>query len=410
MQNIPFPVVAKGHVLHLHSGLFAAAQGGQSQGGVRRPLLQLAQKFPDAANARHGGLDALNFHADALQRSEHLAHVGDDRHGGSHGHAEQFLHPAAQGGAHHHHRHHQGTDDEDDGGINRIIKIRLFHSLVAVLNGAVIAVGHVPLLPQGMDHADAVDGLRDVVAHPAHRRPVLELRGQHPLLERPGHPQQQGRDQQHQDAQSPALHKDDRQDAEHLAHIHRHAHDTGGKQGLHGVHISHEPGGHGSRLPPGEPGRGQARQLGAHGAPQGTGQLLAQHRQQKLLTGVENARQGQGAEVQQCQGKGNALPLRQAVYRLLQHQGRRQAQQNRPGHRRQQRQGQGPRPFQFPKENTGNLILHVRPLPSGHCTNRHRPGRFPSASRGCPPGWCPAPSTARRPVPRSDPAGETAAG
>ena len=35
------------------------------------------------------------------------------------------------------------------------------------------------------------------------------------------------------------------------------------------------------------------------GRKQGTGQLLAQHRQQKLLTGVENARQGQGAEVQQ---------------------------------------------------------------------------------------------------------------
>ena len=90
-------VIAKGDVAQFHLRL-SSGQIGRQRDGLAGGRLALRQEFIDAAYASDGGLDGLNFHAQAFHGGENLGDIVDYRHRRASRHAKQRQHPGVAGG------------------------------------------------------------------------------------------------------------------------------------------------------------------------------------------------------------------------------------------------------------------------------------------------------------------------
>ena len=207
------------------------------------PAFRLRQIFVDTVNTGHSGLDGLDLHADALQRSKDLRDISDNGDRGTYGHAEKGLDRgiACRG------EQHNGSDDEsvqnqNDRGIQRVIKIGPIYGSVAVFNVLIVFLPHVVLNTEGVNHTDAADRLRYMVADAADGCPVLKLRGQHPFLEQMGHRIERREQEQQENGQTTVLDEEDRKDTDDFAGIRKHTDDSGGEQGFNGIYIAYKTG------------------------------------------------------------------------------------------------------------------------------------------------------------------------
>ena len=336
VQNVLPCLIAEVHIPQLHHG-----SGGIFRFRGHRLLLRLGQKVIDPANARHGGLDGLDLHAQTFQRREDLADVVHYRHGGTGGHAEQRQHRRVSGGGQQHNNaHHSGVHREDHGGIQGVIEVGALNGPVALPQCAVIPGLHVGLLAQCADGAEIPHRLRHISGGPTHRLPVFQLIVQHPLLDEPGKEEQHRQQCQQQIGKSPAALPHHDQNAENPAGVRRHADDPGGEQGLHRVHVPHEAGHQRPRLLTVQLVGGQAALLFHQAAPQGVGGFLAEYRQRTLPGGFQSPCQCGEGQVPQWQAKGQPLSGGETVHDAAQHQRRHQRRAYGPCHHRQNGKGQ----------------------------------------------------------------------
>ena len=117
VKDLPIRQIPEMHILEFQIGFF------RLPGDFLPNLpLGLSEELPEPSQPRNGGLQALQLHANALQRREHLAHIVDDRHSRSSGNAEKLSEATTQSGEHHHDPHQDGTDHDDNGRIHRIAR------------------------------------------------------------------------------------------------------------------------------------------------------------------------------------------------------------------------------------------------------------------------------------------------
>lgn len=142
-----------------------------------------AEEAAAEVDASDGGLDVLDLHADALERGEDAAHVGNQGDDTADGHAEERLHRTAAHGE----RHHEADDDcaaaDDDGRVDGVTEIAALHGSKTALQSGTEVLCHVALLLAEMDGADVVDRLRDQGARLCDGCAIVELGLAHALLE-----------------------------------------------------------------------------------------------------------------------------------------------------------------------------------------------------------------------------------
>ena len=124
-----------------------------------------------------------------------------------------------------------------------MIKIGPIYGCIAVFDVLIVFLPHVVFNAEGMNHADAADCLRYMVADAADGRPVLKLRGQHPFLEQAGHRIERWEQEQQENGKTAVFDEKDRKDTDDFAGIREHADDSGGKQGFNSIYIAYKAGG-----------------------------------------------------------------------------------------------------------------------------------------------------------------------
>ena len=258
LQNVPFPI-AEGDVRK-----FYIAPGSLPARGRDRAL-RLVEKGIDAPDTRHGRLDGLDLHAQAFDGGEDAGDVVDDGHRGAHRHAEQGQELCVpRSGEQHHDADHNGIQQQHHRRINGIIKIGALHGGIAVTDAPVIPALHVILQPQRPDGADVVQGLGHLPGDSGDRAAVVQLRGQHPLLNATGKHGKQRQHQQQDQRKAGVFHRNDPHDGDDAAGICCHADDAGSEQGFHRVHIARKAGGHLAGILLCQCTGGQAAQLPGH--------------------------------------------------------------------------------------------------------------------------------------------------
>ena len=371
LQNGSGRVIPEGHMGKSHC---LVPDSFRQRVPVHRSPLLFVQEFPDMLDPGHGALDALDFHADALQGPEDFPHISNHRHGGPYGKAEEIRPGGPQGRPHHDHRHHCRLGHQDNGRIDPVEHIGPVDGPEAVGDQSIVPVFHILFLSQRMDGPDVPDGFRHMAVHPSDGPAVFPLGGQGPLLEVPGEPKQQGQ-QQAQDPEQPlAPAPQDPQNPQQLAGIRQHPHDPVRIQGIDGVPVVDKNGrGLAAGMAGEVPGR-QPVQFGAQGGPETVGHLLAEQGNGPVLGGFAAVRQHRKADVQHPQLPGNPPSFRQAVHRPFQHQGRQKGGTHRKDY---QHRHQGAGPGMGPEgslDTFPNRILPIHPdpplpaeaLPAGH--------------------------------------------
>ena len=140
--------------------------------------------------------DGLDLHAQALDGGKDTGDVVDDGHRGAHRHAEQSQELCVpRSGEQHHDADHSSIQQQYHRRIDGIIKIGALHGGIAVTDAPVIPALHVILQPQRPDGADVMQGLGHLPGDCGDRAAVVQLRGQHPLLDMTG---EHGKQRQHQ--------------------------------------------------------------------------------------------------------------------------------------------------------------------------------------------------------------------
>ena len=326
LQNVPFPI-AEGDVCKFH-----IAPGSLPARGRDRAL-RLVEKGIDAPDTRHGRLNGLDFHAQALDGGEDAGDVVDDSHRGAHRHAEQGQELCVpRSGEQHHDADHSGIQQQHHRRIDSIIKIGALHGGIAVTDAPVIPALHVILQTQRPDGADVVQSLGHLPGDRGDRAAVVQLRGQHPLLDITGKHGKQWQHQQQDQRKAGVFYRNDPHDGDDAAGICCHADDTGSEQGFHRVHIARKAGGHLAGILLCQCTGGQAAQLPGHLRAQGMGHPLAKEHQQAFLRRGEHTFQCKAAEVEQHGQKGQREARGQTVDDPGQQQGRQQGCRHRSCH------------------------------------------------------------------------------
>ena len=161
---------------------------------------------------------------------------------------------------------------------------------------------------------------------------VVQLRGQHPLLDVTGEHGKQRQNQQQDQCKAGVFHRNDPHDGDDAAGICCHADDAGSEQGFHRVHIARKAGGHLAGVLICQCTGGQAAQLPGHLRAQGMGHPLAKEHQQTFLRRGEHTFQCKAAEVEQHGQKGQRETRGQTVNDPGQQQGRQQGCRHRSRH------------------------------------------------------------------------------
>jgi hypothetical protein len=177
-ENIFFPAIAEGGVVDDQRCRCLVETGAASPG-----LDGFGKKVLQAADAGDGRLDVLDFHADAFQRREDAAHIGDEGDDAADGHAEDVLQGRAADGQGHHQADDDCTAGDDDGRIDGVAEIAPFHGVETGPYGPAIALAQVAFLLARVDRADIADRFRDELVRPAHGDAVVPLGLEHALLE-----------------------------------------------------------------------------------------------------------------------------------------------------------------------------------------------------------------------------------
>ena len=167
-------------------------------------------------------------------------------------------------GEQHHDADHSGIQQQHHRRIDGIIKIGALHGGIAVTDAPVIPALHVILQPQRPDGADVVQGLGHLPGDCGDCAAVVQLRGQHPLLDVTGEHSKQRQNQQQDQRKAGVFHRNDPHDGDDAAGICCHADDAGSKQGFHRVHIARKAGGHLAGVLLCQCTGGQAAQLPGH--------------------------------------------------------------------------------------------------------------------------------------------------
>ena len=173
--------VAEGDVLYDEWQLLLSRRW--ARGGRWQTLERRGEELAQPVDASDGGLDVLDLHADAFERGEDAAHVGNQGDDTADGHAEERLHRTAAHGE----RHHEADDDcaaaDDDGRVDGVTEIAALHGSKTALQSGTEVLCHVALLLAEMDGADVVDRLRDQGARLCDGCAIVELGLAHALLE-----------------------------------------------------------------------------------------------------------------------------------------------------------------------------------------------------------------------------------
>ena len=322
-------------------------------------------------------LDCLDLHADAFQRAENLGDVVHDSDRGADGHAKEGPdRRAARGGEHIDHCDDGGICDEYDRRIDGIVEISAVHRPVALADDLLIAVPHIGLAAEIVDGPDASDGLRDKIRDARHGCPVVDLRAQHALLNRPRESEDQRQHGEKEQGETTAAQEQDDEDADHLAGIGEHADDTGGEELLHGVHISDETGYCGARVLPHQAVGGEAVELLEQSGAHAVRDFLPQHGEKTLAAGGQHAGQREQGKIFETQCGRDVLILREFIDDPLQNQRREQAHDDGAG----DRQNHGGGEQTEPGEGAENDFTHGgRLLSHFHCrkSGSHRASGIP---------------------------------
>ena len=205
--------------LHVTPGGFGAFRGDRA--------LRLCQKCVNALDARHGGLDSLDLHAQAFNGRKNTRYVVNNGHRSTNRHTKQRQSRAvARRREQHNDTHHHGVQRQHGGGVDGIIEIRAFHRGIAVCNALVIAALHVGFHAQCANRADVVQRLGHLAGNGGHSAAVVQLGGQHPLLHMAGEHRKQWQHQQQNQRQAGIFYKNDRHDRNDAAGVRHHADDA----------------------------------------------------------------------------------------------------------------------------------------------------------------------------------------
>ena len=159
---------------------------------------------------------------------------------------------------------------------------------------------------------------------PADRLPVFDLRRQHAFLYAPRERKQE-RQQCQQHERQPAVAKpDDRQDADELADIGKHADNAGCEQVFHRIHVAHKTRYQRARLLSGHVVRRQVNELVHQAAAQGMRHLLSEYGEQAFPRRLHQASHRQHAEVEQDKRKRRLSAFRHGIHNPRQNQRRNQ--------------------------------------------------------------------------------------
>ena len=252
-----------------------------------------------------------------------------------------------------------------------------------------------------MNGTDIMQRFRHVARGAAHRAAVRQLRRKHILLYAAREPEKQ-RQKRRQHERQPAVCKpDNRQNADDLARIGKHADDTACKERLHRVHIAHKPGNERAGLLVVEAFRAQARKFCHQPAAQRVRNLLPEHGQPALAQRFHHARQRDQREICRRGREADPLARRQRVDNPPQNQRRKHRRGDRPADGQHDAQRE---PFLFLHgfpDNTRDALLiflhFARPLPARGKAPRIRDSPA-SVLRACPSAFFPRSSRSPDPA------------
>ena len=139
---------------------------------------------------RHGRLDGLDLHAQALDGGEDAGDVVDDGHRSANRHTKQGQElRVPRSGEQHHDADHNGIQQQHHRRIDGIIKIGALHRCITLPDISVVTLFHVCFLCKTMDCADIVKRLRHMTGCPSDSLSVFNLRRQHIFLDMSGKPE-----------------------------------------------------------------------------------------------------------------------------------------------------------------------------------------------------------------------------
>jgi len=151
----------------------------------RRFHFFFGEEIADPLAACDGGLDILDFHADAFQWREDFPDVGDQGDGGARAHAEECLEVAPADGEDDHDGDDKRAHRDDDRRVNRVIQVAPVHRVEPRADGFPVLFFHEGFAVVEADRADAGNRFRDGLIDARDGFPVVELRGKHAALECP---------------------------------------------------------------------------------------------------------------------------------------------------------------------------------------------------------------------------------